>query len=158
MTIARTLQDYLDQRGVQYRPVRHPHSESSMETAETAHVAGDAVAKGVVLRDKDGVLLVVVPSDYHVELDRLNRQLERQLALVPEGTLKELFPDCELGAVPPLGAAYGLDTAWDPDTGLGDRTDVYLEAGDHETLVQISGTQFHALMADAQQARFGQHV
>jgi Ala-tRNA(Pro) deacylase len=129
-----------------------------METAETAHVPGDALAKGIVLLDDAGLLLVVVPSDYHVELNALNALLGRSLAFVAEQDLGEIFPDCEPGAVPPIGAAYSIETVWDPEASLGKQEHVFFEGGDHLTLVRVSGKQFHELMAGANRAHFSHHI
>ena len=59
-------------------------------------------------------------------------------------------------AVPPIGFAYGVDTVW--DTSLGDKESVWFEAGDHESLVHLSGRQFHELMAPAERGQFSHHV
>ena len=158
MAIAKTLHNYLENKGIEYELVTHPHSGSSMETAESAGVSGDALAKGIALKDQAGTLLVVVPSDYHIELDTLNDRLGRQLHLVPEEALQTLFPDCELGAVPPIGSAYAIESLWDPEASLGVQERVYFEAGDHVTLIQVTGEHFHELMADAQRAHFSHHI
>jgi Ala-tRNA(Pro) deacylase len=156
MAIAEKLRIYLKDHEAKYSLRRHPHTGSSMETAEAAHVPGDCLAKGVVLKDTKGFLLVVVPSDYHVELERLNQQFQRQMVMAEENELSALFPDCEAGAVPPIGFAYGVDTVW--DTSLGDKESVWFEAGDHESLVHLSGRQFHELMAPAERGQFSHHV
>jgi Ala-tRNA(Pro) deacylase len=158
MAMAKTLQKYLKDADCRYKLVNHPHAGSSMKTAEVAHVPGDALAKGVVLKDEAGFLLVVVPSDYHVEIDALNTLLGRRLTMAAEDELSEIFPDCEPGAVPPIGHAYGIDTLWDPEASLGLQEKVYFEAGDHLTLVRVSGKQFHELMAEADRAHFSTHV
>lgn len=158
MAIAKALEAHLKDNGVAYRLVPHPPTGSSMETAESAHVPGDALAKGVLLQDDAGLLLVVVPSDYHIDLDALNRQLQRQLAFVLEDALPVVFPDCEPGAVPPIGPAYSLKTLWDPEASLGAQEHVFFEAGDHATLVRVSGEQFHELMAEAERAHISHHI
>lgn len=158
MTIANKLYSYLKERGSDYTLLNHPHTESSMETAESARVPGDALAKGVVLKDPQGLLLVVVPSDYHIELDTLNERLGRKLSFVAEDELGDIFPDCELGAVPAIGAAYSLPTLWDPDSSLGAQDYLYFEAGDHTTVVRVSSAHFRELMAEAQQANFSHHI
>jgi len=158
MSIATTLYEYLKDRGSDYTLLGHPHSGSSMETAEKAQVPGDALAKGLVLKDDDGLLMVVVPSDYHVELDTLNALLGRRLGFVSEDELARLFPDCEPGAVPPIGAPYGIQTLWDPQTSLGSHYYLYFEAGDHATLVRVSRSHFRELLAGAEQEHFSHHI
>ncbi|OOZ35801.1 aminoacyl-tRNA deacylase [Solemya velesiana gill symbiont] len=158
MAIPKKLLEFLKQQDANYKLVAHPRTGSSMETAEQAHISGDALAKGVVVREDSEFLLVVVPSDYHIELESLRKMLDRDVILAVEGELGSLFPDCELGAVPPMGEPYGLTTIWDPNTTLGQEERVYFEAGDHEYLVSVSGRQFHELMAHAERGEFSHHV
>ena len=158
MAVAPNLENYLQKQKVKYQVVTHSHSEHSMETAEKAHVHGDALAKGVLVKDDDGYLLVVLPADYHIELDSLHRLLGQDVAMVDEAILAEVFSDCELGAVPPIGMAYGVKTIWDPKSSLGKQDEVFFEAGDHQTLVRMSGVQFHELMAPAERGEFSHHV
>lgn len=158
MAIAKRLEKYLREQGVKYKVVTHPHSEYSMETAEKAHVPGDALAKGVLVKDDDEYLLVVLPSDYHIELDSLKKLLNQDVAMVDEVTLGVVFSDCEVGAVPPIGMAYGIKTIWDPKSSLGSLEQIYFEAGDHQSLVKISGVQFHELMASAERGEFSHHI
>jgi Ala-tRNA(Pro) deacylase len=158
MTISTKLKNYLQQREVRYKLVTHSHSEYSMETAEKAHVHGDALAKGVLVKDQDGYLLVVLPADYHIELESLHRLLGQEVAMAGEDTLKEVFSDCETGAVPAIGMAYGIKTIWDPKSSLGNQDEVFFEAGDHQNLVRMSGVQFHELMAPAERGEFSHHI
>ena len=158
MAIAAKLEEYLQERGVEYRVETHPHSEFSMQTAEKAHVHGDALAKGVLVEADDGFLLVVVPADYVVELGSLRRLLGKTVGLALEADLGKVFDDCELGAVPPIGMAYGVRTIWDPGSSLGKLEEIFFEAGDHESLVRMSGSQFHELMAPAERGEFSHHI
>ena len=158
MAIAGRLEKYLRERKVKYKLVGHPHSEYSQDTAEKAHIPGDALAKGILVKDADEYLLVVLPADYHIELDSLKKLLEQDVAMVDEVTLGVVFSDCEVGAVPPIGMAYGIKTIWDPKSSLGALEQVYFEAGDHQNLVRVSGVQFHELMAQAERGEFSHHV
>lgn len=158
MAIAKQVATYLQKMEADFKVVVHPHSNSSMDTAERAHVPGDALAKGIALKEDDGYLLVVLPSDYHVELKSLQKQLQQEVEMVDESELSKLFPDCELGAVPPLGIAYGIKTLWDPETTLGRLDQIFFEAGDHQHLIQVSGEQFHELMATAERSGFSHHI
>ena len=158
MSISKTLRKYLVAHEVKIKLITHSPTGSSMESAEQAHVSGDALAKGVLVKDDEGYLLVVVPTDYHVDLDSLRRFLGQPVELATEEEIGSLFPDCELGAVPPLGHAYGIKTIWDPNTTLGKEKQVYFEAGDHVHLVRVSGRKFHELMAPADRGEFSYHV
>lgn len=158
MSIARKLQAHLKQHNVKYKLISHPHTGSSMETAEVAHIPGDALAKGVLVKSNDAYLMVVIPSDYYVELETLHKLLEREVEMATEAELSEQFPDCEVGAIPPLGHVYGIETIWDPTTTLGTQERVFFEAGDHQQLVRVSGEQFHELMAPAVRGEFSRHM
>ncbi len=156
MAISRSLKNYLEEQGVQYDIVRHVHTESSMHTAAAAHVPGDRLAKSVLVVDEEGCLLVVVPSSHRVQLGELDRQLERNLGLATEDELRELFKDCKIGAIPPVGAAYGIETVVDEN--LTKQPEVWFEAGDHELLIHVSGEQFSKLVGNAPRRRFSRHV
>ena len=154
--IAAKVKKYLEQHQTQYRTLPHPHTDSSMQTAEMSHVSGDRLAKAVVLEDDKGPLMAVIPADFHLDLEDLRQRLNRELAFAEEDELAVLFPDCEAGAVPPVGPAYNIPTIW--DTKLGEETTVYFEAGDHETLVEMSGKAFHELMVPAERGHFSHHI
>ena len=156
MATASTVMRYMAQHGVRYDVVAHPHSRSSMETAELAHVPGDRLAKSVVLEDEDGYVMAVLPSTYHVRLGKLGRELNRSLRLATEKELTTLFADCEMGAVPPVGLAYGMSTI--VDDSLTDQPEIYFEAGDHEQLIRLDRDAFTALMEHAGHARFAHRV
>ncbi len=156
MAIAHTLEDYMTSKGIQYEVVPHPRTLSSIETAEAAHIPGDALAKAVLLEDDNGYLMAVVPATHHVKLGKLSEQLNRQLRLAVESELAPLFKDCQLGAVPPLGMAYGMPTIL--DSSLVEQPDIYFEAGDHEELIHLSGRHFQSLLADARLGRFSQRL
>lgn len=147
MSIANRLQKYIADRQLPWDCVSHQPSGSCMEAAHRAHVPPDRVAKAVVLEGRAGYLMAVIPANHHLDVEDLGEALSDDFALVSEARLGGLFADCRPGAVPPVGAAYGIRTIW--DEGLGRRADVYFEAGDHETLVHMRGAEFGALMREA---------
>ena len=147
MAISMTLQEYLETQGVNFDLEHHRHTFNSASTAEAAHVPGDDLAKGVLVDDGSGYLLAVIPATHRLNLEMLRRTLHRPVELATEGELEDLFPDCETGAVPPLGSAFGLETVVDQK--LMERPDIWFEAGDHEDLVHISGASFRTLMGGA---------
>lgn len=147
MSIAQTVESYLSERQVPYETRHHRASTSSLASARSAHVDEDYVAKSVVLQDEQGFLLVVLPASRRLEFDRLRVELGRSLRLTNERDVAKLFPDCEVGAVPPVGAAYGLPTVL--DASLEECDEIYFEGGDHETLVRLERDAFLDLLENA---------
>jgi Ala-tRNA(Pro) deacylase len=144
MAIAETVQSFLTQHSVEYDLVSHPHTGSSHETAEAAHVSEDHIAKAVIVKDTDGYAMVVVPASNWVEVEHLRKELNRDFHLATEDELAKLFSDCEPGAAPPLGLAYGIETFL--DEALTSLANIYFEAGDHEQLVHTAGDDFRTLL------------
>jgi len=148
MSISLTVQDALEGRSIQYELLSHQHTRSSMESAGSAHVDFNHLAKAVIVKESDEYMMVVVPSDYHVHLGRLHRLLGREVGLATEEEISSLFPDCECGAIPPLGTAYRMITL--VDSTLLEQDVIYFESGDHEHLIKVSGRQFRKLLGDAE--------
>ena len=151
MTIAPTLKSYLD-RNVSYDLVAHDPTPSSLRTAEASHIPSGCLAKGIVLRTDGGYLLAVLPASRRIQLSELRTLIGDDVDLAEEQEVASLFEDCALGAVPPVGKCYGLDVI--VDDSIENEPEVYLEGGDHQTLVHLNRAQFARLMADARHARF----
>lgn len=155
MTIAPTLATYLEQAGIQPEVLTHPHSPSASRSAEASHVSGNRVAKAVLLKDETGYLLAVLPASRHLRLDAVEALTGRSLTLAAEDEIGRAFPDCEVGAVPPVGVAYGLPAVIDDS--LVEESEIYLEGGDHTTLVRVTRAEFAELMQGAQAGSFSWH-
>jgi len=155
MSISRTLQEFLKGEGVDYELVPHKHTYTSASTAEAAHVPGEGLAKAIMLEDDKGYLMAVIPSTHRLQLGVLHNTLNRRLGLATESELMDLFPDCEVGAIPPLGEAFGVDTV--VEDSLFAQSDIWFEAGDHRDVVHISGPQFKTLMMDARHGHISEH-
>ncbi len=156
MAIANTLERFMANSGIHYEVLTHPRSHSSSETAESAHIHGDRLAKAVLLEDENGYVLAVLPSTHRIAQGQLDRLLQRHLGLATEQELARVFWDCELGAIPPFGTAYGIETILDES--LLEQPDIYFEAGNHEELIHLSGEQFRQLVAGVPHARFSRHA
>jgi Ala-tRNA(Pro) deacylase len=154
MPIAETVQRYLVQHSIDYDLEVHPHTGSSHETADAAHIREDHIAKAVVVKDASGYAMVVVPASNWVEMKHLKKELNRDLHLASEDELKALFSDCETGAVPPLGPAYGLETYLDES--IMSLANVYFEAGDHQALVHVDGEDFKSLLGGVRHGYYSQ--
>jgi len=152
MTIAASVMNVLEESQAEYQAVAHPRSFSSVETAMAAHVPEDHIAKGVLLKDAQGYLLVVIPASQWVDYKRLEDEFDRDLELATEDEIRRFFDDCALGAIPPLGRIYGVETVLDES--LTSLAYVYFEGGDHERLVKVSADGFKTLMAGVHRGHF----
>jgi Ala-tRNA(Pro) deacylase len=152
MSLAQTAASALIREGVHYRLLAHPRTFSTRETAGAAHVPPDHIAKGVILEGEGRLVMVVVPGSHWVRLHAVEQELSRTLAFAAEDTVSALFPDCQPGAVPALGPAYGLEALM--DEALATLAHVYFEAGDHEHLVEVSGEDFRRLLGGCRHGRY----
>src|SRR5262245_32983075 len=110
MALAVSLKNHLDRMHIRYEILPHAATPSTSRTAEASHVSGDNVAKGVLVRDRDGYTLAVLPASCHLRLPDLGAVLGFGVALATEQEVDQIFTDCAHGAVPPIGGAYNLDT------------------------------------------------
>ena len=117
--------------------VEHPFAVTVSERAKTSLISLDRLAKAVVLRGEDGFILAVLPASGHIQFGQLRKQLGADVDMASEEQIETLFLDCEPGAVPALGAAYGLKVI--VDDSLANEPEIYLEGGDHASLIHISG-------------------
>ena len=152
MGMAISLQKFFESHHLHYSILSHDHTETSQESAAAAHRAGYKVAKSVLLKDDDGYLLAVLPACHRLHPGLLHHELDRHLGLATEAEVAELFGDCAVGAIPPAGVLYDLDTI--VDEALLEQEDVYFEAGDHERLIHMKRKDFGKLLGDAMRARF----
>ena len=152
MPIAQTLQRYLAAKHADYQLIAHEPTNSSIGTAEACHIPGDRLAKAVLLRDETGYALAVLPASHHIRLAELQKQFGDDVVLATEREIAELFEDCARGAIPALGECYGLDLL--VDDSIEEQPDVYIEAGDHATLIRMSHAQFAKLTAGARHGTF----
>lgn len=146
MGIARTVQTFLANRGVSYDVLTHQPTSHALATARACDVSRDTLAKGILIRRKDGYLLAVLPASRKVRLADLAAWLNEPVALATEAEVTQVFADCEPGSVPPVAGAYGLSGV--VDDSLEGFDHIYFEAGDHCSLLHVTGRGFHRLMVD----------
>ncbi|UVE16896.1 YbaK/EbsC family protein [Pseudomonas sp. LS44] len=151
MTMATRLQSYLSQRHSHYDMLQHDPSVTTREAARRAGIPPQLMAKPVILDDFQGHwLMAVVPATRQVDLQKVHKLTKRHWRLARESEFSSSFGDCDLGAIPAVGSAFGIETLIDQS--LAGVKDVYFEAGDHEALVHMSSEQYLKLMPDAPRA------
>ena len=156
MSIAPTLQKYLTAENIQYEEIAHEPTLSSARTAQTCHIPGDRLAKGIVLRRDGEYMLAVMPASRRLRMPELRATLDSDVDMADETEIGLLFRDCANGAVPAIGKCYGLDLI--VDDSINAPPDIYMEAGDHQTLLHLSQAQFARLTANEMHGRFTAHA
>lgn len=154
MGMAATVENYLKLHRIPHQLIEHDATACATETAESAHVSGRCLAKAVLMKHDRGHFLAVVPASHRVMPEDLEVMVGGHVELADETELGTYFFDCEKGAVPALGWPYGLDMVVDEQ--LEEEPQVYFEAGDHRTLVQVDHEAFHALMESATHGHFSE--
>ncbi len=150
------LQSYLDELGVRYRLSRHDQAYTAQDLAAAEHVSGREVIKPVIVQADGQFVLCALPACHRIDLDELRQQLQADdVKLADEPQLKEIFPDCELGAAPPIGRLYGIPTIMDESL-FADET-VMFQAGTHCDAVTMSLADYRRV-AMPEVAYFGRHV
>ena len=141
----RPLKQFLDSHGVQYTTIDHPLAFTAKETASSARLAGNELAKTVMVK-VDGVMaMAVLPSSSTIDFEKLKEVCRAEhVSLATEQEFRDRFPDCELGAMPPFGNLYGMNVLVARD--LADDREIAFSAGNHRELIRMSYRDFEQLV------------
>jgi Ala-tRNA(Pro) deacylase len=136
MEIPKQLIDCLDQNNVEYEILHHAEAMTAQRIAQAEHVKGRHQAKVVMLKSGDQDLMVVLPADHHIDLEKIEKTIGKPVSLGKENDFKSLFANTAIGAMPPFGNLYGLPTYVDEH--LAEQDYIVFEAGTHTDAIRIS--------------------
>jgi Ala-tRNA(Pro) deacylase len=138
------LKKFLDQHHIDYETITHTPSFTAQGTAHSAHVSGREVVKTVILKVRDEMIMIALPANYRLNLGHLkNIFATENVELAHEEEFRKLFPDCEVGAMPPFGDLYGIDM-FVADELTKDR-EIAFNAGTHTELIKLSFADYEKL-------------
>ena len=142
---ATKLKQFLDARNVRYLVIQHSPAYTAQEIASSAHIPGREVAKTVMVM-LDGVMaMAVLTATKKIDMELLERTSgARRAQLAGEKEFKDMFPDCEVGAMPPFGNLYGMKVF--VDEMLADGDVIAFNAGSHAELIQMTYKDFARLV------------
>ncbi|MFZ0961567.1 MAG: YbaK/EbsC family protein [Terriglobia bacterium] len=144
MAIPQRIRDYLDSQNVSYETLHHSQAFTAQEVAHSLHVSGKKCVKVVAARGDKRPVLVVMPASFRLNFQELKSALKaKEAAMLEESELVGLFPDCDLGAVPPLGNLYGIDV-W-VDRAVASTERILFCAGTHEDCIRMRYSDFAKL-------------
>ncbi len=141
MSVTASVQEFLRQTNVPYSVFHHPRAYTAQEEAAVAHVPGRDWAKAVVCFADGHPIQAVLPADRVVNLNRLaDLAGARTIRLAREDELEWLFPECERGAMPPLGPLYKQRVF--VDEALTKEHEIVFNAGTHSDAVVMRYEDF----------------
>ena len=124
------LKDFLDENRVTYKVAAHSEVYTAQEIAQALHVPGKELAKVVMIKAGQRFIMTVLPASLKIDLALLKETLgEKEIRLATEGEFQNLFPGCEVGAMPPFGNLYGLDVY--VERSLAEDEEIFFQAGNH---------------------------
>jgi Ala-tRNA(Pro) deacylase len=145
MSVAAKLKQYLDNNNVQYSVLTHERSYTAQDTAAAAHVSGRELAKTVVIKADDRFVLAVLPAPRKVDLKRLQVFLQAaDVRMAYEAEFSSLFPECEVGAMPPFGNLYGMQVY--VDRSLTRDEEIVFNASTHVDAIRMRYGEFERLV------------
>ncbi len=139
------LKQFLDENQVRYVSIRHSPAFTAQETAASAHIPGRELAKTVMVKIDGKMAMAVLAAPKRLDLESLRRAADaNSVTLAGEKEFSSEFPDCEPGAMPPLGNLYGLKVY--VDESLTEDRQIAFNAGSHAELIQMDYHQFERLV------------
>jgi Ala-tRNA(Pro) deacylase len=146
MPLSETLRSFLDSHHAEFTASTHPNAFTAREVAAAEHLPAREVAKTVVVFGDGKYHMIVIPATRLVDFHEVRTALGlTQARMATEMELSRLFPDCELGAMPPFGPLYGLPVYLDGT--LASQDTIAFNAGTHRDVIHMATAEFRRLFS-----------
>lgn len=141
---SRRLKRFLDDNQIAYEVIHHPPAYTAQQTAARMHIHGWELAKTTILKLDGSFAMAVLPAPYVIDFARMATVSgARVIELATEPEFRVLFPECEVGAMPPFGNLYGLPVF--VDSRLADNELIAFAAGTHDEALRVRFSEFKRL-------------
>lgn len=144
MEIPKRLIDCLNENKARYEILHHPEAVTAQRIARAEHVKGRHHAKVVMIKSGDQHVMMVLPADHQIDLEKARKAIGKAVSLDKEQEFKSLFPDCVIGAMPPFGNLYGLSTHVEKH--LAEQEYIVFEAGTHTDAIKMSYRDYEKIV------------
>lgn len=139
------LKEYLDKHGAPYITITHSQAFTAQQIAASVHIPGRNMVKTVMVVINGQMAMAVLPASFYVDFNLLKEITgEGNVRLASEMEFKDMFPDCEVGAMPPFGNLYNLDVY--VARVLIDDDEIAFNAGTHTEVIQMTYRDFEKLV------------
>jgi len=150
------LEAYLRENGVAYETRHHPLAYTAQEVAAAEHLPGKFLAKVVMVKGDERLVMLAMPAPSRVDLAKLKAVLGAgEVRLAREEEFADLFPDCEVGAMPAFGNLYGVEVY--TDKSLSEDEKIIMQAGTHTDTIALAYADFERLVKP-KSAEFARHA
>jgi len=145
MPLLQALRDFLEANRAQFTHTVHSNAFTAREVASAEHLPAREVAKTVVVHGDTGYCMFVVPANKQVDFREVRAALGfSSVRMATEHELGLLFPDCELGAMPPVGDLYGLHVYL--DSSLAEQDRIAFNGGSHRDEIHMTTAEYRRLV------------
>ncbi len=142
---SKKLKAVLDEHNIKYITIKHSSAYTAQEIASKAHISGKEVAKTVMIKIDGKMAMAVLPASYQIDFKMLEQVFgSSKISLATEEEFKYMFPDCEVGAMPPFGNLYDLKV-YVAETLAEDKM-IAFNAGTHTEMIQMQYEDFKKLV------------
>jgi Ala-tRNA(Pro) deacylase len=139
------IQEFLDEHAARYSAIDHLPAYTAQETAASAHIPGRGMAKTVVVKIDGELALAVVAAMEHVDLECIRDATGAAKAeLAREDDFRDRFEGCELGAMPPFGNLFNMETY--VDRTLAREEQIAFNAGSHTDVIAMLFADYERLV------------
>ncbi len=139
------LKEFLDGHKIEYITIKHSVAYTAQKIAASAHIPGKELAKTVMVKIDDKMAMTVLPASYKVDFELLKKITGAdKVELASEREFKDLFPGCDIGAMPPFGNLYGMEVF--AAESLAEDEEIAFNAGSHTELVRLAYKDFEKLV------------
>ena len=141
----RKLREFLDSHDIKYVTISHSPAYTAQQVAASAHIPGKELAKTVMVRIDGKMAMAVLPASHHVDFDSLKVAAgATTVELATEAEFKNMFSECEIGAMPPFGNLYGMSVF--SAVSLAEDEEIAFSAGSHSELIRLPYKDFERLV------------
>lgn len=139
------LTSFLDDNNIEYAVINHSPAFTAREVGATTHVLRREVAKTVVVKLGNDMAMAVLAASRRIDLQRLAAAAGvEQAVLADESEFEGIFPNCEVGAMPPFGNLYGMHVY--VDEMLTEDDDIVFNACSHSQAIQMTYDDYARLV------------
>ncbi|MFH0791684.1 MAG: YbaK/EbsC family protein [bacterium] len=143
--------------GSKYKLINHRTVYTAYDKATTLKVKPDMIVKTLAVKADKEIYIVAIPGNRNLDIIRLKKELNvlrkknkekifQKIDFLKEGIIKQSFKEIKVGAIPPFGSLWKLNTVIDKP--LLRQKKLLISAGNYEESLEISPTELKKIVPD----------